>query len=284
MRGEPRIARIMDKSIFGRTGPRVRTRGTDFAGVVEAVGPGVTQWKPGDRIFGEADAALAEFVVASVDSVAPIPAGVTTEQAAALPLAATTALDCMRAGNPQPGAAVLINGASGGVGTFAVQLAKSMGLHVTAVCSERNADLARSLGADQVIDYTRQDFVSSEKRYDVVVDLVGNKSLRDLRRAVTSSGNLVLSGGGVSGKGRIVGPVALLLRAQLTKHWTEARIFTPQAKPTREVLEDLTELVAAGAITPIVDRTFGFEDAADALRYLEEDHARAKVIVTSEGA
>jgi NADPH:quinone reductase-like Zn-dependent oxidoreductase len=138
------------------------------------------------------------------------------------------------------------------------------------------------LGANQVIDYARQDFASGERRYDMVVDLVGNRSLRDLRRAVTASGSLVLSGGGVSGEGRILGPVVLLVKAQVTKRWAGPRISTPQVGPTREVLEDLAERVASGAITPVIDRTFAFENAAEALRYLETDHARAKVIVTLE--
>jgi NADPH:quinone reductase-like Zn-dependent oxidoreductase len=274
----------MDRTIFGRSAPRVPTRGTDFAGVVRATGPGVTEWTSGDRIFGEADAAIAQYVVAPVGAVARIPDGVTAEHAAALPLAATTALECLRAGEPQPGATVLINGASGGVGTFAVQLAKWMGLHVTAVCSARNADLARTLGAEQVIDYAHQDFASGDTRYDVVVDLVGNRSLRELKRAVTSSGGLVLSGGGVSGEGRVLGPIGLLLRARASTTWSRQRILTPQASPTREVLEELAHLVTTGAISPVLDRTFALENAADALRYLETDHARAKVIVTMADA
>ena len=184
MRGEPRMARLLDRRTFGRTAPRQPIRGTDFAGIVESVGAGVTRWRPGDAVFGEADAAFADFVVAKADLVAAIPDGIGFQQAAAIPLAATTALLCLRSGAPEPGQSVLINGASGGVGTFAVQLARSMGLAVTAVCSARNADLARSLGADTVVDYRQTDFTRLGRRFDVIVDLVGNRSLRDLRLAL----------------------------------------------------------------------------------------------------
>ena len=215
MRGEPRIARVLDRRTFGRTSPRQPIRGTDFAGLVESVGSGVPRWRPGDAVFGEADGAFADFVVTKADLVAAIPNGVGFEPAAAVPLAATTALLCLRDGAPEPGQTVLINGASGGVGTFAIQLARSMGLIVTAVCSARNADLARSLGADSVVDYRSADFTRLGRRFDIVVDLVGNRRLRDLRRALGRDGRLVLSGGGVSGEGRVLGPIGLLARAQL---------------------------------------------------------------------
>lgn len=280
MRGEPRLARLLDRTVFGRTAPRVAIRGTDFAGTVDAVGDGVTRWRTGDRVFGEADAALAEYVVASRDLVAAVPAGASFHQAAALPLAATTALICLRAGDPTPGARLLINGASGGVGTFAIQLAKTMGLHVTAVCSARNADLARSLGADSVIDYDVEDFCAAPDRYDMVLDLVGNRSLRDLRRLVHPSGTLILSGGGVSGEGRWIGPLGLLVRAQLMARLPGPRIVTPQALPSTERLEELAGLVASGSVTSVIDRVFDLDHGAEALRYLETEHARAKVIVT----
>jgi NADPH:quinone reductase-like Zn-dependent oxidoreductase len=283
MRGEPRLARLLDRTVFGRSAPRVTIRGTDFAGTVDAVGAGVTRWQPGDPVFGEADAALAEYVVTSQELVAQVPAGASLPQAAALPLAASTALMCLRAGHPVPGARLLINGASGGVGTFAIQLATTMGLHVTAVCSARNADLARSLGADAVIDYNVEDFCAAPDRYDMVLDLVGNRSVRDLRRLVHPSGTLILSGGGVSGEGRWVGPLGLLVRAQLLALLPGPRIITPQAVPSTERLEELAGLVAAGSVTPVVDRVFDLDHGADALRYLETEHARAKVIVTIPG-
>jgi NADPH:quinone reductase-like Zn-dependent oxidoreductase len=280
MRGEPRLARLMDRTIFGRTAPRVRIRGTDFAGVVESIGAGVTRVRAGDPVFGEADAAIAEYVAADQDTTALLPAGLDFDQAAAIPLAATTALVCLRAGEPQTGDTVLINGASGGVGTFAVQLAKSMGLHVTGVCSTRNTDLVRSLGADVVVDYTREDFRDLGARFDLVVDLVGNRALRDLRSVLKPSGNLVLSGGGVAGHGRFLGPLGLLIRAQLHARLSRSPLAVPQAKPNREVLDELAELVTKEAITPIIDRTFPFEEAANAIRYLEQEHARAKVVIS----
>jgi NADPH:quinone reductase-like Zn-dependent oxidoreductase len=183
MRGEPRLARLLDSTTFSRAAPRVKIRGTDFAGTVESVGDGVTRWRPGDDVFGESGAAIAEYVAAPEGVVATMPAGLSFEQAAAIPLAANTALVCLRAGQVAAGQSVLINGASGGVGAFAIQLAKSVGVHVTSVCSARNTELARSLGADVVVDYGREDFSESGRQYDLVLDLVGNRSLRDLRRA-----------------------------------------------------------------------------------------------------
>ncbi len=255
MRGEPRLPRLLDRAVFGRTAPRAAIRGTDFAGTVDAVGAGVTRWQPGDPVFGEADAALAEYVVAPQELVAPVPAGASFPQAAALPLAANTALMCLRAGDPMPGARLLINGASGGVGTFAVQMAKTMGLHVTAVCSARNADLARSLGADSVIDYSVEDICAAPERYDMVLDLVGNRRLRDLRRLVHPAGTLILSGGGVSGEGRYIGPLGLLVRAQLMARLPGPRIVIPQALPSTERLGELAAFVASGSVTPVVDRS-----------------------------
>jgi NADPH:quinone reductase-like Zn-dependent oxidoreductase len=280
MRGEPRIVRLLDRKTFGRSAPKVGIRGTDFAGTVESVGEGVTQLRPGDEVFGESDAAIAEYVVASERVVAAVPPGLTFEQAAALPLAANTALVCLRAGGAQAGRTVLINGASGGVGTFAVQLAKAMGMHVTAVCSGRNAELVRSLGADVVIDYGREDFSESGGSYDLVLDLVGNRSLRDLRRVLSSSGTLVLSGGGMSGEGRFIGPLSLMTRAKLVGALSRLRVVVPLAKPSTENLMELAELVKTGSLTPVVDRTFQFEDAPQAIKYLEVEHARAKVVVT----
>lgn len=283
MRGEPRLARLLDRKVFGRKAPRVTTPGTDFAGTVDAVGAAVTGWQPGDRVFGEANGTFAECVVVAHDAVAAIPVGTGFEQAAALPLAAITALTLLRAGDTQPGDRVLINGASGGVGTFAIQLAKNFGLHVTAVCSARNADQARSLGADVIIDYNREDFCATSKRYAVVLDLVGNRKMRELRSLVERSGTLVVSGGGVSGEGRFFGPLWLLLRAQLMSRLPGPRITTPLAQPTQERLEELGALVKAEAVKAVIDRTYRFDQAADAIRYLENEHARAKVVVTVTG-
>jgi NADPH:quinone reductase-like Zn-dependent oxidoreductase len=280
MRGEPRIARLMDRSIFGWRGPGVRVRGTDYAGVIEAVGSGAGEWAVGDKVFGEANATFAEYVAAPVAAMARIPDGTTFEHAAALPLAATTALECLRAADPAPGAHLLINGASGGVGTFVLQLARSMGLRTTAVCSARNAEQAAALGAHHVIDYADQDFTAAGHTYDVVVDLVGNRSLRDLRRALAVTGSLVLSGGGAPGEGRFVGPIGLLVRAQLDRRRRGSSVFTPLASPSREGLEELADLVASGAVTPVIDRIFVLDDAAASLRYMETEHARGKVVVS----
>jgi NADPH:quinone reductase-like Zn-dependent oxidoreductase len=243
------------------------------------VGEGVTRWRPGDDVFGESGAAIAECVAAPEGVVARMPALLTFEQAAAIPLAANTALVCLRAGQVEAEQRVLINGASGGVGTFAIQLAKSMGAHLTAVCSARNADLARSLGADVVVDYGREDFIESGRQYDVVLDLVGNRSLRDLRRALKPSGTIVLSGGGVSGQGRFIGPLSMIIRAQLMARVSRVRLVIPEAKPSTQNLTELAELVESGSVTPIVDKTFTFEEAAEAIRYLEVEHARAKVVI-----
>lgn len=280
MRGEPRVARLLDPSVFGRKAPRVPIRGTDVAGTVDAVGEGVDAWHPGDPVFGESDGTFAEYAVADPDALAAIPSGLSFQQAAAMPLAATTALACLRAGRPSTTGRVLINGASGGVGTFTVQLAKAVGFHVTAVCSARNAELARSLGADVTVDYHRQDFCATKRRFDLVIDLVGNRSIRDLRALVRPGGTLVLSGGGVPGTGRLVGPLGLLVRAQLMARLPGPRIAVPRATPSTDGLAELATLVASGRIAPVIDRTYPLSAAADAIRYLEREHARAKVLVT----
>ena len=184
---------------------------------------------------------------------------------------------------PSPGERILINGASGGVGTFAIQLATALGLHVTAVCSARNAALARSLGADVTLDYTSEDFCATAERYAVVLDLVGNRAVRELRALVDEGGTLVLSGGGVSGKGRFIGPIGLLIRAQFLSRLPGARILSPQAHPNREMLQELATLISSGALKPVIDRTYRFDEARDAIRYLETEHARAKVVVTVAG-
>jgi NADPH:quinone reductase-like Zn-dependent oxidoreductase len=280
MRGEPRFARLMDRKTFGRSGPRVKIRGTDFAGVVEAVGAGVTGLRPGDAVFGEADAAIAEYVVAPQKFVAAMPAGLDFEQAAAMPLAANTALMCLRAGRPEAGQRLMINGASGGVGLFAVQLAKSMGLHVTAVCSTRNVEMASSLGADVVVDYRAEDVCTRRETYDIILDLVGNRSFRDLRRVLTPGGRLVLSGGGVSGEGRFLGPIAMLIRAPFAAKLLRIKIAIPEAKPSPKNLAELSGLAVSGTIHSVVEKAFPFESAADAIRHLESEHARAKVVIT----
>ena len=212
MRGEPTIARLMNPGAFGRTGPRQRIRGRDFAGTIEAVGPGVTGWQVGDEVLGEAEATFAEYAVVPQGCLARRPEALSFEDAAALPLAATTADLCLTRGGVDSGHRVLVIGASGGVGTFAVLLATALGATVTGVCSTRNVDLVESLGATEVVDYTREDFSRTGAQYDVVLDLVGGGRLRDLRRVVAPGGRLVLSGGGNPGEGRYVGPVGLMAK------------------------------------------------------------------------
>ncbi|MFB6394739.1 NAD(P)-dependent alcohol dehydrogenase [Polymorphospora sp. 2-325] len=280
MRGDPRMARLA----MGRSRPRARIRGRDFAGQVEAVGSDVRNVRPGDAVFGDlgdANGAFAEYVCVPETLVAPKPANLTPRQAAALPLAGVTALMGLRdAGQVQPGQHVLVNGASGGVGTLAVQLAKTMGATVTAVCSTRNVDLVRSLGADHVVDYTRDDFSRGARRHDVVFDLVGNRSLTALRRALTPTGTLVLSGGGVYRGGSLLGPVWLLTRGQLLAPFVRHRIVNLATAPGGQHLDTLRAHAEAGPLTPVIDRTYPLHEVPEAIRYLESEHARAKVVIT----
>ncbi|MEU8242320.1 NAD(P)-dependent alcohol dehydrogenase [Actinoplanes missouriensis] len=279
LRGDPRLGRLS----MGLTRPRARIRGRDFAGQVVAAGSSVTRFRPGDEVFGDtgtADGTFAEFVAVPEDLVADRPAGVPPEAAAALPLAGVTARQALR--DVRTGHRVLINGASGGVGTFAVQLAVAAGAEVTAVCSARNAELVRSLAAAVVVDYRQTDFTTLGERYDVVLDLVGNRSLAALRALLTPGGTLVLSGGGVYRGGSVLGPMRLILRAQLVSRFARQRITVLTATTSRESLEALAAMVAEGRITVAIDRTFPLAAAADAIRYLETEHARAKVVVTTE--
>ncbi|SBT92572.1 NADPH:quinone reductase [Streptomyces sp. DI166] len=277
LHGDPVVARAM----MGWRGPRARIRGRDFAGVVEAVGSGVDGLAPGDEVYGEADGAFAEYVCAPGDSVGPKPSNLTFEQAAAIPLAGNTALIGVRdVAGVQPGQTLLINGASGGVGTFAVQLGKVYGAEVTAVCSARNADRARSLGADHVLDYAREDFTRGGRRYDVVLDLVGNHSLTAFRRALTPSGTLVLSGGGIYEGGSVLGPMGLFIKRRLTAPFVRQRLLELPARQSRKNLAALRELTESGRISPVVERTYPLSEAAEAIRYVEVEHARAKVVIT----
>jgi len=279
MRGDPYIARL--SADLGWRAPKVRTPGTDFAGRVEAVGAAVTRFRPGDEVFGEVPGAFAEYACAPGRWLAPKPANLTFEQAAAVPLAATTALIGLRdVARVHSGQRLLINGASGGVGTFAVQLAKSYGAEVTAVCRTRNVDLVRSLGAEHVVDYTRDDFTRAGHRYDVVLDLVGNRSLAGLRRALVPDGTLILSGGGVSRGGSLVGPLGLMVRGMALSRFVRNRIVLLTVKPSQDTLATLAELAESGTITPVIDRTYPLAAAPDAIRYVETEHARAKVVIT----
>lgn len=278
MHGDPVIGRTM----MGFRRPKAPVRGRDFAGVVEAVGSGLTGLKPGDEVYGEADGAFAEFVCARADEVGPKPANLTFEQAAAIPLAGNTALIGLRdVARVQPGQTLLVNGASGGVGTFAVQLGKAYGAEVTAVCSTRNVDMVRSLGADRIIDYTQEDFTRGEARYDVVLDLVGNHSLGEFRRVLNPVGTLVLSGGGVYEGGSVVGPMGLFIKRRLVAPFARNhRLLEIAARQSTANLDALRELAESGRIAPVVERTYPLSEAAEAIRYLEVEHARAKVVVT----
>jgi NADPH:quinone reductase-like Zn-dependent oxidoreductase len=284
MRGDPYLARLMAPAVFGFGGPKKKIRGRDVAGRVEAVGRDVTRFRPGDEVYGDlgdTNGAFAEYVCVPSEGVEPKPANLTFEQAAAVPLAGNTALMGLRdVGRVQPGQRVLINGASGGVGTFAVQLAKSFGADVTGVCSTGNADLVTSLGADRVIDYTRDDFTRDGQRYDVVFDLVGNRSLAGCRRALTAEGTLVLSGGGASNGGSVVGPMRLFLQAQLLSRFVRHRLLLLTATPSTDNLATLSELIESGKLAPVIDRTYPLSEVPEAIRYLEVEHARAKVIIT----
>jgi NADPH:quinone reductase-like Zn-dependent oxidoreductase len=282
MRGDPYLARLAMPAVFGLRGPARRIRGRDFAGRVAAVGSGVTRFRPGDEVFGDtghANGAFAEYVCVPASQVAGKPANLTFEQAAAVPLAGNTALMGLRdVAEVHTGHHVLVNGASGGVGTFAVQLAKAFGAEVTAVCGTRNVEMVRGLGADHVVDYTRQDF--TDHRYDVVFDLVANRSLADLRRALTPVGTLVLSGGGVSRGGSLVGPMGVTIRSQLVARFVRQRLLRLTEEPSAENLATLRDLIESGAVTPVVERTYPLPEAAAAIRHVEIDHARAKVVIT----
>jgi NADPH:quinone reductase-like Zn-dependent oxidoreductase len=277
LHGDPRIARLS----MGLRGPKQRIRGRDFAGSVVAVGDGVGGLRAGDAVFGEADGSFAEFVCAAQDCVGPAPQGLSFAEAAALPLAGNTALTGLRdVARLRAGQSLLINGASGGVGTFAVQIAKAYGAEVTAVCSSRNVELVRSLGADHVVDYTTDDFTRTARRHDVVLDLVGNRSLGELRRVLSPSGTLVLSGGGVYEGGSLLGPLGLFLKGSLLSPFVRQRVRQLPAKPSRENLAALRELVESGQLTPRIERTYPLSEAPEAIRRLEAEHARTKIVIT----
>jgi NADPH:quinone reductase-like Zn-dependent oxidoreductase len=261
--------------LFKPKDPRL---GTDFAGVVEAVGANVTHVQPGDEVFGGRSGALAEYVVVK-NAVTGKPSNLTFEQAAALPVAAITALQGLRDhGQVGPGHKVLINGASGGVGTFAVQVAKALGAHVTAVCSTGKVDLVRGLGAGEVIDYTREDFSRSGARYDVILDIAGSRRWSALARVLAPRGIVVVVG---AGKGnRLLGPLSHIVRIKVRAMFSRRKAVFFIARLTRDDLEVLRDMIEAGQVTPVVERTYPLVDAADAFRHLGEGHARGKVVVT----
>ena len=276
MRGSPSLVRMSE----GLRKPKTTAMGVDLAGQVEAVGRNVTQFRPGDEVFGARGGALAEYVRGTEKSfLVPKPTGLTFEQAAAVNMAGTTALQGLRdRGRIKPGQRVLINGASGGVGTFAVQIAKAFGAHVTAVCSTRNVDMVRSLGADEIIDYTREDFTRNGQRYDLILDVAANRSLLSCRRVLAPDGTLVIVGA-ADGR-RILPIVARLLAAAVLSRLGSQKMRSFLATNSKEDLMVLKELIEAGKLRPVVDRTYPLSETAEAMRYLETGHARAKVVIT----
>lgn len=270
MRGSPWLARFT----VGFPKPKDHILGWDVAGHVEAVGENVKRFQPGDKVFASCESALAEYACASEDKVAMAPTTLTLEQAAAVPSAAMTALHALRdQANVQPGQKVLINGASGGVGTFSVQVAKALGAEVTGVCSTRNVDMVRSIGADHVIDYKKEDFTQSGQRYDLILDNVGNRSFADYRRALTPEG-IHLPNTGHGGMSYVI--KAYVLAALMRQH---ASPFL--SVPNAEDLLYIKELIEAGKVKPIIDKTYPMSETRQAFQYLEEEHARGKVVITT---
>jgi len=275
MSGLPYIAR----PVYGLRKPKNGVRGTDVAGQVEAVGASVTRFRQGDEVFGWCIGSYAEYASVSEDALVLKPADLTFEQAAAVPMAGLVALQAVRDhGNVQAGQGVLINGASGGIGTFAVQIAKSLGAEVTGVCSTRNVDMVRSIGADHVIDYTQEDFTQSGQRYDFILDNVANHSLSDLRRALTATGTLVPNGGSFekhwfAGGGRVV-------KAHVVSRFVSHTLRPFLLSPKLEDLVVLKELIESGKITPVIDRTYPLSETSQAIGHVGEGHARGKVAIT----
>ena len=276
MRGEPFFVRLM---IGGLLKPKITRLGVDVAGQVEAVGRNVTQLKPGDEVFGACRGSFAEYVCAIEDKLAMKPANISFEDAAAVPVAAITALQGLRdKGRIQRGQKVLVDGASGGVGTFAVQVAKSFGAEVTAVCSTRNVETARSIGADHVIDYTREDFTQSGRRYNLIMAANAYHSIFDYRRALTQDGIYV----GAGGKPSLQGMLESMVLAPFLSLLGHKKMGGFLANLNKKDLVFLKDLLSAGKIVPVIDRRYPLSDVAEALRYLEEGHAKGKVVISME--
>ncbi len=272
MRGRPRFIRF----VAGLRAPKPPVRGVDVAGRVEALGKDVTRFQPGDDVFGWCEGAFAEYAGAGEGSLLPIPPGTTYEQAAAVPVAAMTALQGLRdLGRIAAGHKVLIIGASGGVGTFAVQIAKSFGAEVTGVCSTGNLDLVSAIGADHVIDYTTDDVTSGDRKYDLIFQLAGTTSPLRLRRILSPKGTLVLS----SGVGRLSG-IDRIIKAVVASRFVSQRLVTWVTKNSLEDLEFVSKLIEAGTVTAIIDRTFQLSETPEAIRIVEEGHTRGKVVIT----
>jgi NADPH:quinone reductase-like Zn-dependent oxidoreductase len=276
MTGLPYLVRAMG---FGFRKPKIRIRGTDVAGTVEAAGKNVIRLKQGDQVYGTCDGSFAEYACAKAERFAPKPANLSFEQAAAVPISGMTALNGLRdVGKLQPGQKVLIIGAAGGVGTHAVQLAKAFGGMVTGVCSRSKVELVESIGADEVIDYTREDFTDGTRQYDLILDTAGRRPLSQLRRALTPQGTLVIVGG--EGGDRWLGGFQRQMFAPLSSLFTEQKLLGLISKERHKDLLTLRDLIEAGKLTPVIDRTYSLRDAPQAIRYLGQGHARGKVVLT----
>ncbi len=275
MTGEPYVVRL----VFGFRRPRHGIPGRDLAGVVAAVGKDVTALRPGDEVFGWSTAGtLAEYASVPTDHLVSVPANVSVAEAAAVPTSALTALQAMRKiANVQPSQTVLVTGASGGVGSFAVQIAKAFGAEVTGVCSTRNVELVRSLGADHVVDYASTDFTRAEKRYDVILDNVEAQPLAAVRRALTPTGILIPNSGR---GGRWLGPLGRIVKARVLSGFTRQQLRPFTSVEKRQDLLTLADLLTTGQVRPVIDRTYPLDDAADALRYVAAGHTRGKVVIT----
>jgi NADPH:quinone reductase-like Zn-dependent oxidoreductase len=277
MKGRPYVGRI----VFGLRKPKITRPGVDVAGQVEAVGGNVTRFKPGDEVFGACRGAFAEHVCAPQSALAMKPSNVTFEEAACAPVAAFTALQGLRdKGRIQPGQKVLIHGAAGGVGTLAVQIAKSFGAEVTGVCSTRNVDMVRSLGADHVIDYTREDFTNNGRYYDLVFDLISDHSLLECRRVLNPRG--IYIGAGIGTSGPVIGLLARGIGTLVLSRLGTQKFAIFVARRNEEDLNITRELMEAGKITPVIDRRYTLREVPEAIRYLAEGHARGKVVITPE--
>jgi NADPH:quinone reductase-like Zn-dependent oxidoreductase len=279
--GTPYIMRGLG---VGLRKPKDTRLGVDYAGTVEAVGKNITQFKSGDDVFGGKTGAFAQYICVRPDrAIARKPANITHEEAASVNIAAITALQALRdKGKVQAGQKVLINGASGGVGTFAVQIAKSMGAEVTGVCSGKNAELVQSLGADHVIDYTKEDFAKSGEHYDVILDNVPNHTLAECRAILTPEGKYVMIGGGGPNDNRWVGPFGRVIHALLLKPFVKQQLGMMMANSNADDLTFLASLMEAGKVKPVIDRTYKLDQIPDAIRYIEQGHARGKVVIKVE--
>jgi NADPH:quinone reductase-like Zn-dependent oxidoreductase len=277
MRGSPYIMRLGS----GLGAPDDTSMGVDFAGTVEAAGSSVTRFKPGDRVFGGRGGAFAEYLTMPEDrAIALMPGNISFEQAAAVPIAAITALQALRdKGQVRPGQQVLINGASGGVGTFAVQIAKAFGAEVTGVCSTRNVELVQSLGADHVIDYKKEDYTDAGKQYDLIIDMVGNHSPLENTRVLTPAGTLVLVGGA---KGDWIGPLLAPMKAMVISPFVDQKLEMLLARMNKDDLDVLAELMRSGQVTPVIDRRYPLTEVPAAMTYSEAGRARGKIIIDVE--